>query len=353
MKKVLPILAVLVLLVAGYGVYMLNIAGQFKSIDPHFAGTCTTINNVVGAEDITILNGSGLALIAAADRRRAHAGEKVQGAIWGYDLTQEKPTPINLTTDFTEPFGAHGLDHFTDGTKTTVMAVNHGEGDVANSGADSIEFFDLQNGKLVHTKTYRHELLRAVNDVMAIDHERFYATIDHAYSSGIMRKIEDYGRLKLGSVVYFDGKTVQTVAEGFRYTNGINHSADGKTIYVAATTDGTVSLFDRNMENGSLSNRRDFDLGTGVDNIEVDSDGALWIGSHPRLFDFLAFAKDANSRSPSQVLKVTFDGDTPTTEEVYLNDGDPISGSGSGARWGDRLLVGTVYDPHFIDCQMK
>lgn len=352
MKKAISILGILVLLIIVYGVYILNVTGQFKSIEPHFAGTCTTVPTV-GAEDITIINQSGLALIAAVDRRKARRGEKTQGAIWGYDLSQEKPTPINLTLDFTEPFGSHGLDHFTNGARTTVMAVNHGEGDVANSGADSIEYFEMQDGKLVHKKTFRHELLRAVNDVMAVDHNRFYATIDHGYSSGFMRKIEDYGRLKLGSVVYFDGTNIRTVAEGFRYTNGINHSIDGKIIYVAATTDGQVSLFDRNAETGDLSNRRDVDLETGVDNIEIDTDGALWIGAHPRLFDFLAFAKDGANRSASQVLKVTFNGDTPTIEEVYLNDGDPVSGSGSGARWKNRLLVGTVYDPHFIDCRMN
>ena len=33
---------------------MLWSAGQFKTIEPHFTGTCNTISGVVGAEDITI-----------------------------------------------------------------------------------------------------------------------------------------------------------------------------------------------------------------------------------------------------------------------------------------------------------
>ncbi len=65
-----------------------------------------------------------------------------------------------------------------------------------------------------------------------------------------------------------------------------------------------------------------------------------------------AFAKDPSSRSPSQVLKLTMDSGEPKTAEVYLNNGDPLSGSSVAARWRDRLLIGTVYDPAFLDCRL-
>ncbi|MCO4762060.1 MAG: SMP-30/gluconolactonase/LRE family protein [Myxococcales bacterium] len=352
-KKVIGVsVGALLLAAAGYGLFLFIVAGQLNPIAPHFAGTCTSIAGVVGSEDITIDQRTGMAFIAAIDRHKAHAGQPVKGAIWGYDLSTKGSKPVNLTADFDKPFGVHGLSLVSAGGKTSVMVVNHGAGNVFDSDGDRIENFEYTGGKLVHRVTVSDPKLRAINDILALDHIRFYATLDHGHPTGLMRKVEDYGRLKRGSVIYYDGKTVRTVAEGFRYTNGINMSADGKTVYVAATTDAQISTFDRDLKTGDLSGRRDFDFDTGVDNIERDAQGHLWIGSHPHLFDFLSFSKDPSSRSPSQVLKIDMRTGAPKTTEVYLNDGDPLSGSSVAARWRNRLLIGTVFDPTFLDCTL-
>ena len=44
-------------------------AGQFKDINPHFNGSCEIINDIPGAEDITILS-NGLAIISSDFRRK-------------------------------------------------------------------------------------------------------------------------------------------------------------------------------------------------------------------------------------------------------------------------------------------
>jgi len=38
-------------------------------------------------------------------------------------------------------------------------------------------------------------------------------------------------------------------------------------------------------------------------------------------------------------------------EEIYLNDGNPMSGSSVGAAYKDRLLIGSVFEPFILDCK--
>jgi arylesterase/paraoxonase len=97
----------------------------------------------------------------------------------------------------------------------------------------------------------------------------------------------------------------------------------------------------------------EIDLGTGINNIEVDSAGGLWIGAHPQLFKFLQHAKDSSKLSPSQVqyLIPLADG-SYDIKEVYLNKGDGISASSVAAVYDKRLLIGAVFEAKFLDCRM-
>ena len=49
-----------------------------------------------------------------------------------------------------------------------------------------------------------------------------------------------------------------------------------------------VKVFSRSTD-GSLEFIEDIPCGTGVDNIEFDEEGNLWIGSHPSLLTFSAY----------------------------------------------------------------
>ncbi len=93
-------------------------------------------------------------------------------------------------------------------------------------------------------------------------------------------------------------------------------------------------------------------MGTGVDNIEMDSDGGLWIGAHPQLLKFMQHAKDPAKLSPSQVLHLSpravgeYD-----IREVYLNMGEEISAASVAAVYKNCMLVRAVFDPKFLDCK--
>ena len=69
LRPILIGLAIAVVLAAGWLLQLLWAAGQFKTLEPHFAGSCREIGGVIGAEDITIHPRTGVAYLSAFDRR--------------------------------------------------------------------------------------------------------------------------------------------------------------------------------------------------------------------------------------------------------------------------------------------
>jgi len=80
MRRIGIAVLLLVILVAGWAVYLYWVAGQFKTIEPHFSGKCKSVAGVVGPEDITIHPRTGVAYVSACDRRALQEGEPGSGA---------------------------------------------------------------------------------------------------------------------------------------------------------------------------------------------------------------------------------------------------------------------------------
>jgi len=99
MRKWLVGVAFVVALVAAWAVRLYWLAGEFKRLEPHFAGECTTVTGAVGAEDIVIHRAAGIAFVSATDRRAAMAGRAPRGAIYLYDLADARHGLRNLTLD--------------------------------------------------------------------------------------------------------------------------------------------------------------------------------------------------------------------------------------------------------------
>jgi len=344
-------LCVAVIIVLAVGVFALQLvraAGEFKTLEPHFRGACTSVPGPLGAEDVTVHPGTGIAYISATDRRSVRAGGPGRGAIYAYDLTSDSPRPKNLTPDADEDFHPHGLSLFVgkDG-RDALYVVNHA------AGRHSIEIYDLLGGELLHRGTLSDPLLTSPNDVVAVGRDRLYVTNDHAKPAGLARTLEDYLRRSISTVVYYDDGRFSVAASGLRYPNGINVSRDGERLYVASTTGGIVLVLRIDPESGALEERGVIPIGSGVDNIEIDANGDLWIGAHPKLLTFVKHSGDASLLAPSQVIRVSHpDADSPVVEEVFLSLGEDLSGSSVGAVHGDRLLVGAVLDEGILDCRM-
>ena len=343
------VVGAVVLAAAGFVLRTMHSAGQFKTLEPHFSGSCTVVPGIPGAEDITIHPRTGVAYITSADRRSVLAGGNGRGGIYAYELKAESPQLRNLTPAANEDFHPHGLSLYVgeDG-RDVLYVVNHA------GGQHTIEIFDLVGDGLSHRGTLSDPLLVSPNDLVAVGQDRLYVTNDHANAPGFARQMEDYLRRAISTVVFYDGERFVEAASGLRYPNGVNVSKDGKTLYVASTTGGTVSVFRIDPESPVLEERGAIETGTGLDNIEIDREDALWIGAHPKLLTFVQHTSDASRIAPSQVIRITAPGsDAPRVEEVLLSLGEDLSGSSVAAVRGERLLVGSVMDDGILDCRIS
>lgn len=349
MKRLLLGLAVLLLVITAAVLQLLWAAGEFKTLVPHFDGSCAPIGGLVGAEDLTIHPRTGVAYLSAYDRRAAQAGGPAAGAIYAYDLREEQPELVRLTPDSGADFRPHGISLFTgaDG-RDTLFAINHA------SGRHTIEIYDLLDGQLRHRKTLADAALVSPNDLVGVSHDRVYVTNDHRYTGGFMQVLENFLRLRLANVVYYDGSRFSEAAPGIATANGINVSANGRSLYVNSLLGGTLFVFDRIAATGALSLRESIPLGSSGDNIEVDPNGWLWIGAHPQVMRVLQHARDAANHSPSQLLRVSWLADgSHDISEVYLDLGDNLSAASVGAARGSRLLIGAIFEPKFLDCRLN
>ena len=321
----------------------LNDAGEFKIISSHFEGECISIKGIVGAEDITILS-NGLAIISSDDRRQTLEGHPVQGALYVYDLNEKTPQFINLNPEIPFDFHPHGISVYETGNGAFVMAVvNHSQ------QGNSIEIFKYGDAGLSHEKTITDPLLISPNDLVFINATQLYITNDHGNSSEWGKTIEEYLQLTRSNVVFYDGNEFTIAIKKLGYANGINVSEYGNILYVAETVGKKISEYAIDKNSNALTFIQSTDFNSGVDNIELDKEGNLWIGSHPKLLTFTRHAKNSDIFSPSQVFKVSL-GDNNRVDEVYLNDGGKLSGSSVAAVWENNLLIGPVLADHFLHC---
>jgi arylesterase/paraoxonase len=351
LRTVLMVALVLVLGIGAFTYRTLRDAGAFITLEPHVDGVCEHVPGVVGSEDVTIHPRTRIAYISSSDRRSAVAGRPHPGGIYAYDLDRRTSGFENLTPDRGLDFQPHGISLVVgaDG-RETLFVVNH-PGLAGREPAHTIEVFDLVNGALRHRKSIRDaEHLIMPNDIVGVDAERFYLTNTHANPPGAAQTVETYLKLSGARVVFFDGHAFRTAIEDLTFPNGINLSADGRSLYVAAMTLRSLRVYDRDPVNEALSFRDEIFVGSGLDNVEVDAGGALWIGAHPQLLKVGPHGADPANRSPSQVVRV--DPASGAVREVYLDEGE-FSGSSVAAVRGRRLLVGQIFDDGILDCTLS
>lgn len=347
------ILAGVLLLLAAFVGRTLWSAGAFRRISPHFAGTCREVRGVVGPEDIVVHPRTRVAYVAGYDRRAAERGEARPGAIWAWPLDRPDAEPRNLTPAAGTDFQPHGLGLWLapEGGRDRLFVVNHPAAD-SGKPKHSVDVFEIDGESLTPVASWTDpDLLVMPNDVAPVGPDRFYLTNTHANPRGFAQAVETYLQQARAKVLYFDGGRFRAVREGELFPNGVAASADGKRVWIASTTGREVKEYDRDSSSGDLRWVRSFFVGSGVDNIDVDAAGDLWIGSHPNLLAVPKLLGDASAKSPSQVVRLR--PSTGEVDEVFLDDGSRISGSSVGARVGDRLLVGQIFGESFLDCTMS
>jgi len=336
----------------------LNAAGVFYDVTPGFAGTCRSIGGVIGGEDIAIDRAAGLAFISATDRRAPKTKPSAQDGLYLFQLAHPERGVTRLSGS-PKDFHPHGISLYraADGS-LTLMAVNH-----RSDGTSSVDIFAVTEGKdaagmpavsLGERASVRSSLIFGPNDVAAVAPDRFYVTNDHTSRTGLGRTLEIYLLLPRANVVYYDGTVPRVVAEGLRFANGIALSHDRSKLYVAETLGREIRTYDVQPVAGGLTLQSAFPLPSGLDNIDVDAAGNLWVAGHPKLFDFIDYAGDASRPSPSEVFKVmTANGNPNGFTAIYTGLGTRIGGASVGAVDDGQLLIGSVFDPKILDCTLR
>jgi len=321
----------------------LNVAGSFKSIDPHQSGTTEFVyRGIYGPEDMDLNEQTGKLYISSSDRWSNQKGINTDDGIWVMDL-DSAASPHRMPTRYAGEFHPHGISFLRDDTLQYLFVVNH------NPSGNFVERFLIRHDSLIHQRSYSDPMMCCPNDVVGVAPDYFYVTNDHGNAKGFKRTLEDYARLPYSSLLYFDGTQFLTAQEGLRYCNGVNVSADGKKLYLATTTGRDLMTFDRDPTSGMLSLVNTTSMKSGIDNIDVDSDGNLWVAGHPKLFAFVAHAKDSTKKSPSQVFRLIPNPDNSySVTEVFLDDGSQISGSSVAVHYKNYLYVGGVFQPRIL-----
>ena len=136
--------------------------------------------------------------------------------------------------------------------------------------------------------------------------------------------------------------SVSTVLTGVTISNGIQWSADGRTVYYIDTPTRRIDLFDFDPVDGSFHDRRPFvELGEDdghPDGMAIDADGGLWVacwgGSSVRRYDA--------DGAPSEVIEVPVPN--PTACAFGGADGSMLYITSSRQGGGDRVAAsGSVF----------
>ncbi|MEE4381533.1 MAG: hypothetical protein V2J02_06005 [Pseudomonadales bacterium] len=353
----MPRLRRLLLLLAAAGAAVLLVLDLRGRVPPAPASAsaagvqCRRIDAPAGPEDLQIDRTSGIAVIAAHDRRRPER----QGGLFLLDLNRRADSVRPLPHDGPADFRPHGLSLLRDGAALHALVVNH------PAGRHTIELFriDLDGvARARHLATYAGDALVSPNDVLAVapgvdGSDRFYVSNDHGARRGWLRPLEDLlalgTDLGFGSVLYSEGRGFRIVVPGRRMANGVALDADG-ALLVAETLGARVLRYARE----PLSGRVDLEapsriaLGAAPDNLDRAPDGSIWIASHTGLRAFRAHARDPAARSPWVIHRLV----EGRVEPVLADDGARLSGASVAAAWDHELLVGAVFEPALLRCTL-
>jgi arylesterase/paraoxonase len=340
MRKSLLVLTILLALVASFIFYTFYTTGYFREVlSKSEVGQVYQSIDLPGVEDIAIAREDSFLLLSVDDRASHRAGKEGPHGIYLVDLRSEQFEAVAISAELNFPFYPHGISVLKlDSATYGLLAINH------VNDRHSIESFLLKGKALQHLKTITGPELISPNDLVMVGPESFYFTNDHGYTSKWGLMAENYLAVNAASVGFFDGKKFQLVAENLSFPNGIQVDAKRNLLYVSSSRGFSIGVYTISPD-GRLSFIEDISAGTGVDNIELDEDGMLWIGCHPNLLTFAAYASGKKPISPSEVITLSFpkEGEA-AVRSVWTDPGTQLSGASVAVPFGNYLFIGNVMD---------
>ena len=230
----------------------------------------------------------------------------------------------------------HGLSLGTrpDG-KLQLLVVNHGR--------EAVEFFEISDTATVPQLTWRGCVMAPdplfMNDVASLPDGGFVAT--HMFPRGNEKSAGLRGMLggATGYVVeWHAGKgLVKVQGSDADMPNGIEASADGKDLFVAAYLKNEVFRFSRS--EGRVTARTALKR---PDNLSWSPDGSLLAASHDAMLSEMLDCRNIERGACGAAFSiVAIDPATLATRSLYQHEGAPMGAATSAIRVGDDLFIGT------------
>jgi len=314
--------------------------GIVASVPTGFAGSCKTQASVPGIEDMEAAGGKVFVAVASA---RGPDGRDGIYVLKDGKLSKLAGTP--------KDFHPRGISIFHGpGGGLYLFAVNR-----RSSGRFSIDSFEIaQDGTaLTPQGTIEGGLLTDPQDVAAAGPGAFYVSNNSA-KSNLTRQLAGYGVLPGSEVLYFNGMTFKSVADGLYGARGLLLAPDGTHLLVASLTTRSIKSFDRNVFSGALTEADSLTLAVAPEKLSLDSYGQVWAAGHANLFHWRAFAADPQARDSSQVFRVSLLNGVPQdSSQIYGNDGSEIASASVAVSSAQGLLVGSSLDNKLLNCTTR
>ena len=346
----LAVLAAIVLAVLAVVVEIARLGGVFRLVDEGSAGSCATVALGGSAEDIQIDRERGLAYLSVLDRASLSRGEHAKGSVMLLDLNLAEPAPRAALAYDPAGFRPHGLSLLARaGEPVRLFAISH-----PADGVHTVEILEREAaGAFVPKETLRDALFTHPNAIVAVGPRQFYLANDTAGGEDSAPVVDAVLRRGNSTIVYYDGVKARVVASGLRFVAGIATSPDGQRLYVGEALGEQLRVYQRDGASGALVPGEVVPLGTAPDNLNVDAEGVVWIGAHPKLFAFLEHLRDAAQRAPAQVLRFDPRAKGARVAQVYASDGSSLSAASVAAAWRDEFLIGAVLDHQVLICKTQ
>lgn len=302
---------------------------------------CTPLEIAPGTEDVTYDAATRLVFVSTDDRRAE--GTSPGNGIWAFDPADPSGTLRRVSADAPANFRPHGISLYRDADHARLFVVSHPGDD------HHILIFDVANdGTLTHVRTINDPAIYSPNDVAAVGPDTAFVTNSSYFGDNPLGVVEALLGLPLTNLVLIDGDEVSEAAGGFVYGNGVQISADGTRLYAANFIAQKLYVYERDLATNALTKVDTWRAPFGLDNIELDDAGNVWVAGNTQVFSFLDHQADPDARAPS--VAGYFDAGTGAWTTTFATDGTDIDSLSVVTPVGDQVMLGAVFDSHILIC---
>jgi len=336
--------------------------------------SCVLKGESLGNEDMALGKHSTLFFAASGSLFacfRNGSSKAGPGGVWMMDLKKKDAQPIQIKINNYPHNQFHGHGIYVSNKTDRLYVVNH----LGSESVVDVMKIAYNPVKVTHLKTVKSELFPryGINDVVeGIDENEIYVTRWQIFSfpeNGLSHPSSFAEQMKpiLKSALYFLGIPLTMVyrcdltknqceeaSEKLMMANGITASQDRSFIYVADPVARTINVF-RRESSGQLKLEEVVDIPHSADNLEIDHQtGEILMGTLPDLVSAIKSEggnKDVTVPGGYAAMKKSKEGKWEISN-ILLHDGKKMSQVSGGARFGNRIFLGSPYSKGILECRV-